>query len=283
MIDSHVHTRYSKHATGSVDEVLRSALARGIGVITFTDHAPFIVDTDNRLLERELESYFEEIEQARTRYAGEIEILTGLEVDYMLGASGHAQKLLAGLDLDFVIGSIHYLPVAGGRVNVWDLPRLNEPEALACFFRSLEESVSCGLFDAIGHPDSLLRAVAEDAWCARFQKLLPLLARHQVSYELNASGLRKSTYDSATGKEAGPGSRSYPSRSLLPQLVAQGVSFTAGSDAHDPRDVGVGVRELLQELAQLGLREISYYRRRQRIGVPLGALGVVGAPAGNRP
>lgn len=271
MIDSHVHTRYSKHARGSVDDVVRAALARGISVLTFTDHAPFPVDATNRLLAGELEQYVDDIGRARSQYAGQITILTGLEADFMPGAGEHTQRLLANLELDFVIGSIHYVPVAGGRVNVWDLPRLNEAETLTRFFQSLEEAVCCGLFDAIGHPDALLRAVPEDTWCARFLPLLPLFARHGVAYELNASGARKSTYDPVTGRES-HGRLSYPSRTLLPQLAAAGVSFTVGSDAHDPQDVGAGVAELLEEVAGLGVQEISYYRSRRRFAIPLARL-----------
>lgn len=58
MIDSHSHTLYSKHATGSVDELVRSSIAAGISILTITDHAPFPVDADNRLLESELDHIF---------------------------------------------------------------------------------------------------------------------------------------------------------------------------------------------------------------------------------
>ncbi|EOE7419015.1 PHP domain-containing protein, partial [Pseudomonas aeruginosa] len=50
MIDSHSHTSYSKHATGTVDELVRASIAAGVTILTITDHAPFPVDTDNRLL-----------------------------------------------------------------------------------------------------------------------------------------------------------------------------------------------------------------------------------------
>lgn len=272
MIDSHVHTRYSKHARGSIDDVVRAALANGISILTFTDHAPFPVDATNRLLASELEQYVEDIARARSQYSSQITILTGLEADFMPGAGEHTQRLLAGLELDFVIGSIHYIPVAGGRVNVWDLPRLNEAETLTRFFLGLEEALCCGMFDAMGHPDALLRAVPEDTWCARFLPLLPLFARHGVAYELNASGARKSIYDPATGRESHGCHLSYPSRTLLPLLVAAGVSFTIGSDAHDPQDVGAGVTELLKEVGGLGVQEISYYRERRRFAMPLGDL-----------
>lgn len=52
-------------------------------------------------------------------------------------------------------------------------------------------------------------------------------------------------------------------------LLAAGASFTVGSDAHDPSDVGAGIIPLLEELAPLGLHTVSYYEKRTRIDVPV--------------
>ncbi len=75
MIDSHSHTSYSKHAIGTVDELVRASIAAGVTVLTITDHAPFPVDTDNRLLASELDRYFADIERAREIFQGQITIL----------------------------------------------------------------------------------------------------------------------------------------------------------------------------------------------------------------
>lgn len=269
IIDSHTHTAYSKHATGSVDDIVRAAIVFGVNVLTITDHAPFAIDSDNRLLESELDTYLDDIRRARHKYAGHIKILAGLEVDYMLGARRHAERLLSSLDLDFVVGSVHYLSVDGQRVNVWDLRRLNEPAVLKQFSLSLEESVSCGLFDAIGHPDSMLRSVPAARWRELFLPLVPLFQRHDVSYELNASGPRKSSWDSSKKCEFN-GRWSYPCRETLPELLSSGATFTVGSDAHNPADVGVGLNDMLAELAPIGLKSICYYEDRQRIEVAIG-------------
>jgi histidinol-phosphatase (PHP family) len=55
VIDSHTHTHYSKHARGTVDEVIDAAIARGVRLLTITDHAPFPIDPDNRLRRTELQ------------------------------------------------------------------------------------------------------------------------------------------------------------------------------------------------------------------------------------
>ena len=103
MIDSHSHTFYSKHAVGTVDELVRASIAAGVKILTITDHAPFPVDSNNRLLEAELECYFADIERARQEHQGKIKILRGLEFDYMPGADAYNREMLARYELDFAI------------------------------------------------------------------------------------------------------------------------------------------------------------------------------------
>ncbi len=269
MIDSHSHTFYSKHAVGTVDELVRASIAAGVKILTITDHAPFTVDRDNRLLESELDCYFADIERARQAYQGQIRILRGLEFDHMPGAQAYNRGLLDRYDLDFVIGSIHYVELPGEPLaKVWELPRLAGKAFLDRYFAHLHELLECGLFDAVGHADTLLRAVPEDEVQRRMEPLLPLFARHGVAYELNASGLRKSSLVPGSSTEV-QGVWNYPSRGLLPQLIASGAAFTIGSDAHDPADAGAGIRPLLDELRPLGLERVSYFEGRRRIDLPL--------------
>ncbi|MBU6418522.1 MAG: histidinol-phosphatase [Proteobacteria bacterium] len=269
MIDSHSHTFYSKHAVGTVDELVRASIAAGVKILTVTDHAPFPVDSENRLLEEELEHYFADIELARQEYKGQIRILRGLEFDYMPGVDAYNRDLLARYELDFAIGSIHYVELEGEPMaKVWELPRLSASAFLDRYFANLHALLECGLFDAVGHADTLLRGVAEDALLRRMEPLLPLFARNGVAYELNASGIRKSSLVPGSTREI-HGVWNYPSRILLSQLIAHGATFTIGSDAHDPLDAGSGISALVDELQPLGLERISYFEGRRRIDMPL--------------
>lgn len=272
MIDSHSHTFYSKHAIGTVDELVRASIKAGVKILTITDHAPFAVDANNRLLVCELDRYFADIERAQKAYQGEITILRGLEFDYMPNSDTYNRALLAQYELDFVIGSIHYVEVPGEpMVKVWELPRLAAQAFLDRYFADLQALLESGLFDAVGHADTLLRGVDADVVQRRFEPLLPLFARNGIAYELNASGIRKSSLDAGSGREV-HGVWSYPSLSLLPQLIEHQATFTVGSDTHDPRDAGAGIGEMLATLKPLGLQTISYYERRRRIDVPVNTL-----------
>ena len=272
MIDSHTHTHYSKHARGSVDALAAAAYQHGVTVLTITDHAPYPIDSNNRLLETELHDYFDDIARVKAQYVGKMTILAGLECDYTPGCTDYLQQLLAPWPLDFVIGAIHYVPKGEELVKVWDLPRLHAPAVLDVYFDTLRDMLTCGLFDAIAHVDTLLRGVPEDEFDARLAPLLPLFAKHGVSYELNASGPRKSVYCPVANKESAPGAPSYPSRRAVATLLDAGATMTIGSDAHDPIDAGAGIRPLLKELHCVGLHEVVYYVKRQPVKVPVARL-----------
>lgn len=267
MIDSHCHTFYSKHATGTVDDVVRASIAAGVTVLTITDHAPFPIDQNNRLLESELDQYFFDIDSARDKYGDQIKILRGLELDYMPGSEKYSRELLARYPVDFVIGSIHYVEVPNqSMVKVWELSRLASDQFLDRYFANLEALLASGLIDAVGHPDTLLRGVPEDTLLPRFMPFIESLAKSQVAFELNSSGLRKSSLEPMTGTEV-EGQWSYPSRKLLTQMIALDVPFTIGSDAHAPGDAGAGIAYMLDSLQTHGLRSISYYEERRRVDV----------------
>lgn len=269
MIDSHCHTFYSKHATGTVDDLVRASIEAGVTVITITDHAPFPIDRNNRLLESELEQYFYDIELARDQYGDQIKILRGLELDYMLGSETYSRELLNRYPIDFVIGSIHYVEVLNQPMfKVWELPRLANDQFLDRYFENLQALLASGLVDAVGHPDTLLRGVPEDRLLPRFKPFIESLAKNQIAFELNSSGLRKSSLDPMTGIEV-DGLWSYPSRKLLTQMITLDVPFTIGSDAHAPCDAGAGITYMLNCLKPHGLRRISYYEERRRVDIAL--------------
>jgi len=187
----------------------------------------------------------------------------------MPGTERYNRQLLARYPMDFVVGSIHYVTVDDEpMVKVWELPRLAATSFLDKYFAQLEALLESQLFDAVGHADTLLRALPEDVFLRRFEPLIAPLVRSGIAYELNASGLRKSSLDPMTGKEM-TGRWSYPSRALLAILLENDVPMTIGSDAHDPHDAGAGIAELVAALRPLGLQSLCYYQQRQRIDVLL--------------
>jgi len=264
MIDSHIHSEYSKHATGSIENIVITAIKNNIKTLTITDHAPFPIDINNRLLEEELKCYFDDIEHVKDKYSKDITILKGLEVDFLPTHIDYIKNLLQTIEVDFLIGSIHSVYLDDKKVNVWEIHKLNNHRLIEQYFVYLKELIESELFDTIGHPDSILRGgINEGLYCSKFNLLVPLMKAKNISYELNASGLRKSTYDiqSKTKKE---GIWNYPSKLVISILNDSNISFTVGSDAHSPRDIYSGVETILQTAKKCGVENICYYQNRDK-------------------
>jgi len=61
LVDYHVHTHLCKHATGTPDEYVISAIRNGISEIGFSDHCPWPsgFDPKYRMMASEFDSYRE--------------------------------------------------------------------------------------------------------------------------------------------------------------------------------------------------------------------------------
>ena len=269
MIDSHTHSKYSKHAIGSIEEIVLSALKNNIKILTITDHAPFPVDVHNRLLTDELKYYFDDINHVQYKYSKDITILKGLEHDFLPDYLVYTENLIADMELDFLIGSIHSIFVDNKKINVWDIDSLNDNKLIIQYFSYLKELIQSKLFDTIGHPDTILRGgIDEEIYCENFYPLISLMEKNNISYELNSSGLRKSTYNRKSQSEV-EGVWNFPSKSLISILNDSNISFTIGSDAHAPNEVNSGIQSVLTKVKDIGIKKISYYENRKKIQIDI--------------
>jgi histidinol-phosphatase (PHP family) len=269
MIDSHTHSKYSKHAIGTIEDIVVSAIENKIQYLTITDHAPFSIDINNRLLENELKSYFDDINSVQSKYSKDITILKGLEVDFVPQYKNYTENLISNMELDFVIGSVHFIFLENKRVNIWDIENIHDEKLIAQYFLYLKELIQSNLFDTIGHPDAILRGgISEDIYCDNFYPLIELMQNTNTSYELNTSGLRKSTYDIKTNNK-NKGIWNFPSKSLLSILNDNNISFTIGSDAHKPNQINMGIQTILKIVKTIGIEKISYYQNRNIIHVDI--------------
>ena len=268
MIDSHTHSSYSKHAKGSIDQVVEAAINRGIKIITITDHAPFPIDSSNRLERKELDRYFTDIDKAADKYKDAIRVLSGLEFDYLPCTENITGSILNQYPLDFAIGSVHYCEVRKNEfIPTYALSHLNNDQYLDIYFRNLKALIESRLFDAIGHPDSVLRGCHESKYEKRMYPLLDEIVDSGIAYEVNASGLRKHSIDPITKTKKQE--QVYPHWKTVETLMIKGGSFTIGSDGHSPFDIGRGLVEVKNKLTDIGLKKINVFIRREKHEIPL--------------
>ncbi len=264
MIDCHVHTKRSHHGEGDLEDFVVAAMDRKLEVIGFAEHAPLGFDPEHRLTEEEVEQYLSDLERLKEKYHTHIKILSGLEADYFPGCEGHVRDVLEKFRPDFVVGSVHFLKHKKGIVDLWNYEEWASSEIRSQYFRQLNDAVNSDLFDAVAHPDALLRAgVPANEIEDDLMSVVDVCQRNGLSYELNCSGISKNSYDPPTGRMV-EGKRTYPLLNMIRHLRSRVVPVVIGSDAHKPSDVGRNIDYVLSALCREGVHKVSYFENRER-------------------
>ena len=256
MHDYHMHSHFCRHATGSLEEYARAAVARGMDEICFTPHIPlpgfrpgFLGDR-LRMAREDFPRYLEELERTRARVP-ELTILSGIEADFIEGREEYVERFLASYPFDFVLMSIHFIRdwpedqyVFGYDGDPRPLERVYDD-----YLEAIRKGIRTGLYDCVAHFDVIKKPgrplLATHA--AEVKELIASCVARGMSAEINTSGTRK---------EIG---ETYPSADIVALMVERGLALTPGSDAHAPSQVGTG-------LAALNGTKMARYRARRIAG-----------------
>lgn len=271
--DTHTHTARCGHASGSDGAFVEAAIERGLAAIAVTDHVPFYWlppeahDARLAMATAELPRYVDAVLALKARYAGRIDVLLGLEADYVAGHEDTLRVLLANYPFDVVLGSVHW-------VDGWlvDAPssvaryRLGQDEVdaiWAAYAEALLGAIRSGLFDVLSHLDlpKKFGYRSTRAFAGRQREIVAAVAASGCAVELSSAGRRK------------PVGESYPAPDLLDELALAGVPLALSSDAHAPAEVGFGFTELVAAARTAGVRDVAVYRGRARSMVRLVAHG----------
>jgi histidinol-phosphatase (PHP family) len=249
----HTHCDFCDGRTSAAD-MASAAAAAGYRVLGFSSHAPLPFPGDGNLELSRLGEYRDEIRRLGREWApAGLEVLLGLEIDWIPGLCSPRDEVFAKAGLDFSIGSIHYVELPGsGRFAVdHDLGMVLE--RLAAFegedagramyenyYRRLSELIEAGGFDILGHFDLVKKnngAVpggrgrlfdeSSPAYLDAALRAASLLRGRDVVAEINVGGMSR-------GKVKEP----YPSLPILRELRASGVRITFSADAHAPKHLG---------------------------------------------
>jgi histidinol-phosphatase (PHP family) len=256
--DYHLHTRLCKHATGSLDEYIQTALKQGMSEICFTDHIPLPngLDPDHRMVLEEVDSYLSLIDSARNRYR-DLSILTGIEADFIDGHESYLDDFISSYSFDLVIMSVHFIKHWPRNQWVFNFSYTSQSikHKYHDYFETMVRGIRSGLFDIVGHLDLIkrpgypvLNSNPEDV-----ENILEAVTQQGMSVELNTSGLRKPIEDC------------YPSREIMKRVLERGIPVTLGSDAHSPDQVGFSFDDLSVWLETRNQVKWARYDNRKRI------------------
>ena len=269
MFDCHVHSCRSYHGSGELEDYIKMAIKRGLKGICFTEHAPLSIELGCRLTFRDLVRYLDNLCELRSMYSREIDVLIGLEFDYLPSFHQETYDLISSIELDYVLGSVHYIELNDQIVSVWDYSLLQKEQVWKEYFMALNMAITSNFFDAIAHADLILRSgISPCEIYPYFMDIVDSLVANDISYEINTSGYSKSIY---SPKELVMLSNTtlLPFWNVVEYGVQKGVSFIVGSDAHNPSDVASFFNETKKQLLEFGCRSLVYFSSRNRLSYSL--------------
>lgn len=151
----HQHTSRCKHAElCSDEEFVQAYLDNGFQTIAFTDHTPQNPVIDPRQNIRmdfdQLEDYLTSIHQLKDQYQNQIQILVGLEVEYLPELMDFYESVKDRLD--FMILGQHFVRRPDGELIVMGSERLTDQD-VELYADLVVQAMEMGLVSIVAHPD----------------------------------------------------------------------------------------------------------------------------------
>jgi histidinol-phosphatase (PHP family) len=261
--DGHIHTPFCPHGTkDSFEQYIKRAIQLDYREISFTEHAPlpgnFVDPTpykDSGMDINRLEEYFADLSLLKKKYASELKINIGLEVDFILDFEKETKYFLDeyGKILDDSILSVHFLKKDQTYYCMDYSPDVFQEMILA--FSSVE-----AVFEA--YYDTLLRSLSADlgiykpkrighiTLVHKFKKKFPpsqhfetkvgqvldQIAKLGCSLDYNGAGINKPLCREP-----------YPPSSIVKEAIKRKIPLVYGSDAHSSKDLHQGYDFLFPE------------------------------------
>ena len=252
----HSHTAFSD-GEHSVEENIKAAIAKGMISLGISDHCYTSFDTSYCIRASELDAYKSEVRGLQKKYADQIEIYLGIELD------GFAE-LRDRADYDYVIGDCHYVATPDGYRAI-DLSREafgtlmrdyfdgDAVKLARSYYASYAECISKMRPDMLGHIDLCTKYGLVDESDQRYIKA----AREALAASLEVCPfIELNTGAMSRGYRKEP----YPAVFLLDEVKARGGSIVLSSDSHSADALTYWFDEALGLLRSRGIKSIAVYK-----------------------
>ena len=242
-----------------MEAFVESAIERGLKAIGFADHNPLPngLGANVRMEEAELDGYVKSVLDLRRQYEGRIEVLLGLEMDYVEGLEAYLEKQTASHPWDYIIGSIHYLDAECRQIS-WPKNFTGETAQLyGRYFELVRKMVGSGLCDIVAHFDVPRRSgrTHTEREAGDITRTLKEIAQAGLALEVNTSGYRHPELSRPD---------TYPTRAVIAEAVTLGIPLIVNSDAHAPDEIALKFEEMESLLAKhKDARLVTFRNRRQ--------------------
>ena len=213
------------------------------------------------MLSERVDEYILEMDMLKKKYEGEIEIYTGMEIDYFGNKWNAANNYFQTLPLDYRIASVHFIPNQEGEYHDIDgsaskFVALTDKQYMGdikyvveTYFENMVKMIDLGGFDFVGHPDKVSMnasayspAITESKWYKEIiQEYFRFIARKGVVLEVNTKAFNSYSY-------------LFPNAQHFKTLKELNIPLVVNSDAHVPSLMKSGFKETYALLKEAGYR-----------------------------
>ena len=277
--DWHTHNSLCKHAVGTIEDYVKKAIELNLNVIGVSDHFPYeYLSSEIPSLEdipyegyamptNNLESYILQLDELKEKYMNQIHIRTAFEIDFFKHQDHILNKYLKGYlnKLDYILGSVHVLFGKAGVFAFDDGRFLNKykeydgnDEIYMEYYDSLQVMINSPTFelDIVTHfdlPKKFDKRIEDkDMIMGKVNETLELVKKHDLTIEINTSGLRKKIKEQ------------YPHIDIIKKIFELGIPILLGSDAHKPEDVAYEFKNIAKMLKNIGFNQFAHFEKRKR-------------------
>lgn len=266
----HTHTVYCD-GKNTTEEMIQSAINNNFYSIGISTHGPVNFITDWNIQKYKVKKYIAEVLFLKEKYKDKIDVLLGMELDYIpeVGFDEFTQELIKRLD--YYIGSVHFLGVLCDK-TMWTVDyKLEElvkgvnenfngdvKYAVETYYSLISEVAEKFQPPIIGHLDlikkfnnkNILFDEGEDWYISIVDKCLNTIKKSKSVIEINTGGISR-----------GYSEEQYPSTFILKKIKEKNIPITINSDAHTVEGINCKFVEMYELVKSLGFEDISCMKK----------------------
>lgn len=233
----HTHTWRCNHAVGSEREYVEAGLKRGLRILGFSDHTPYIFPGEYysgfRMRLDQLDEYVSTVLDLRKEFGDRLQMPLGLEVEFYPAYLPQLLPVLRDRSVEYLLLGQHFV---GNEIHEhYSGSPTAEESILRRYCDQVIDAVQTGLFTYIAHPD-LIHYVGDAQVYQRHMRRICVEAKNcGIPLEINLLGLAEG--------------RNYPDRLFWELAAEEGCDCILGCDAHKPQ----ALLDLKAEETALGL------------------------------
>ena len=223
----HTHTFRCHHAKGEDEDYVLAAIANGVRILGFSDHAPMLgpsyLKADIRMRPELLPDYVYCIRKLREQYADQLEIHIGLEVEYYPDIFQDLAEFYKRNGVEYVILGQHWVGKESVPGESYYCFRATDRESdLSWFADTVIAAMETGRFTYIAHPDIPKYTGPDEIFEKHMRRIARRAKELGIPLEMNMHGVR--------------GGRNYPDPRFFKIAGEEGCKVIIALDAHDPHE-----------------------------------------------